>query len=1054
MKARTLFTLISSTGLLIACASGKQAPEQPVAAGEKTSHKSPAPRSDADSELSPDEPRPVDVPSAVTGPVADDLPPIPSRRIEQSRFDLSSLTEPPQMVVDGWGHSSKVRSVHFTSDGRHLVSAGYDKAVRVWSAESGALERTIRGEIGLGPAGRIYATALSQSDRFLAVGGWLGKDDKPYGSSSRDAFKIRVIDFYSGNSYRLLQGHSDVVLSLAFSHSGHRLLSGGGDRRARLWNAQTGRHEHTLSGHDEGVSAVAWSPNDRLVATGSLDHKVRIWEADSGREVAEIRAHSDAVTAVLFTPSGKTLVTGGADGTVRLWGAERGEALKTLVDVASPVGSLSISPDGLHVVVSTAGGDFATRVVNINTGKVISTSRAHDNVVLSSAVSPNGKWVAAAGGSDFSIAVTNLHSGKEVVRARGHGEAVWNVGFRRDGSSIAWGHDYDDSAFSQYQLNGALGHELPLARPKSPLNVVEGISHQADYVRAQERVAGVELRTPTGKDDAELQIIAAGRRVRSIRRDMTDGFVHRAFGLSPDATVVVSGGDNGVLTSYSATTGRKLNDFIGHTGDVLALAISPDGKRVVSGSSDQSVRLWELGTGNLLLTVFRARNREWVAFTPSGYYTASTYGDAYLGWHANRGAELTAAYFSAPALSSHLRFDVVVRQYLLLNGQIVAAIEACNRIPGQRPIKYYRFEDLPQFAPPEIYYLDPGSDMRVKEDRVKVTAKAYSPTSEPIVAMTFLINGRPIDSRWKRHAGSPRFRNQGREASLTATLPLPDKVNRITVIAENRYNQSEPLHFDVRREGGKGELEKLYQPDLHLLSVGVSNYGSPRLTDLRYANKDAEAISEALSKKNRSLYKKVHARILTEQKASRAGVTRELSRLTRVAEQKDVVLVFLSGYASKDSSGEYYFLPQDADPTRLKETAVAWSELRSTLEGLPSKVLLLIDSSHGGAISGSAGPDVTQLLRNTITPQSGLVVMTSSTGVESSYESEQWKHGAFTKSLLEGLAGRADYDHDRQLYIRELDHYVSRRVVELTEGRQHPTTEVPRSMPNFVLSER
>jgi uncharacterized caspase-like protein len=82
-----------------------------------------------------------------------------------------------------------------------------------------------------------------------------------------------------------------------------------------------------------------------------------------------------------------------------------------------------------------------------------------------------------------------------------------------------------------------------------------------------------------------------------------------------------------------------------------------------------------------------------------------------------------------------------------------------------------------------------------------------------------------------------------------------------------------------------------------------------------------------------------------------------------------------------------------------------------------------------------------------------IVLLTSSTGNEASYESADWGHGAFTKALLEGLGGQADYDRDRKIFVRELDHFVARRVEKLTGGRQHPTTEIPDSMPNFAISQ-
>jgi len=77
--------------------------------------------------------------------------------------------------------------------------------------------------------------------------------------------------------------------------------------------------------------------------------------------------------------------------------------------------------------------------------------------------------------------------------------------------------------------------------------------------------------------------------------------------------------------------------------------------------------------------------------------------------------------------------------------------------------------------------------------------------------------------------------------------------------------------------------------------------------------------------------------------------------------------------------------------------------------------------------------------------------MAASTGSTASLESDEWGHGAFTKALVEGIEGQADYNHDGIVYIRELDLYVTKRVKALTDGEQKPTTIIPESVPDFAV---
>ncbi len=78
--------------------------------------------------------------------------------------------------------------------------------------------------------------------------------------------------------------------------------------------------------------------------------------------------------------------------------------------------------------------------------------------------------------------------------------------------------------------------------------------------------------------------------------------------------------------------------------------------------------------------------------------------------------------------------------------------------------------------------------------------------------------------------------------------------------------------------------------------------------------------------------------------------------------------------------------------------------------------------------------------------------MPVSTGRQSAAEDDKWRNGAFTKALVEGLSGKADYSKNSVISINELDLYISERVKELTKGRQTPTTTKPTTIQDFPIA--
>ena len=150
---------------------------------------------------------------------------------------------------------------------------------------------------------------------------------------------------------------------------------------------------------------------------------------------------------------------------------------------------------------------------------------------------------------------------------------------------------------------------LPLGEGALGAPVALGEAEAGAFRRAQASFGGFSLSHRKGGAygyDAILDISKDGRAVASIDRDATNGHSHRSYSFTPDGETVISGGADGVLTAYDRA-GNKLGDFVGHEGDVWAVAPSPDGRFLVSGAADQTLRLWNLKTRELLVTLFRGR---------------------------------------------------------------------------------------------------------------------------------------------------------------------------------------------------------------------------------------------------------------------------------------------------------------------------------------------------------------------------------------------------------------------------------------------------------------
>ena len=235
--------------------------------------------------------------------------------------------------------------------------------------------------------------------------------------------------------------------------------------------------------------------------------------------------------------------------------------------------------------------------------------------------------------------------------------------------------------------------------------------------------------------------------------------------------------------------------------------------------------------------------------------------------------------------------------------------------------------------------------------------------------------------------------------------------------------------------------------------MGVAHYNDQSLM-LKYPAKDAKDFSDLMTLQKGMLYRDVVTKLIVDETATRDNILEGLEWIQSETTSKDVAMIFVAGHGLNDNTGHLYFLPVDVNVEKLKRTGLPTEEISRTVAAIAGKVIYFMDTCHSGNITVArrgGDMDLTKVLNELSSAENGAVVFCSSSGRQYSLESDQWGNGAFTKALLEGLAGKADYVGKNRITINQLDLYLSERVKELTNGRQTPVTAKPETVRDFTI---
>jgi hypothetical protein len=474
-------------------------------------------------------------------------------------------------------------------------------------------------------------------------------------------------------------------------------------------------------------------------------------------------------------------------------------------------------------------------------------------------------------------------------------------------------------------------------------------------------------------------------------------------------------------------------------GAAWAVNVSGDGRLALAALADSTIRWYRFHDGRPLAALFMNRDgKRWVMWTPEGPYDASPGGEDLIGWHLNRGLDHAADFFGVSRFRDRYYRPSFVEA--VLRGRDIEEALRETRAPAVAP--------TPQLLPPVIRILSPGEGETLGKSPVEIRYAVRSPSGDPVTAIDVKVDGRPVEQR----AAALDERAPGAEGERQGSASVPLGANAtITLVARSGGRASEPASVKLIWKGAS--KKDVLKPKLYVLAIGVSQYKDANLA-LRYAAKDAGDVASALEQQEGRLYGAVVAKVLRDDEATLAKITEGLDWIAEQATSHDVALVFLAGHGM-DEEGKYYFLPADVDLNKLRRTAEPQSDIEESLGRIAGKALFFFDTCHSGAVMGGrrgVAPDMNGIINDLVSAENGVVVFAASTGRESAFEREEWGHGAFSKALLEALAGEADVFHDGVITVVSLEYWLAERVKQLTGGHQHATSAKPKTIENFPIA--
>lgn len=498
------------------------------------------------------------------------------------------------------GHSGLVRAVDFSPDGSLAVSGSFANddmyepgELILWDLASGEEIRRFTGHISgivavqFTPDGHALLASAGDAKIFSDLG---PEETLQIGAAPFDLILWNVA---TGKAIRRFEGEQDDAFSLAISPDGTRALTGSSyNNQSTLWDVEIGTPLSNLIGHPEAINSVSISPDGQRALTGSNDDSLIYWDLSNGKSLAVLTAHGSDVLDLAFSPDGRTAVSSAYDGGIILWDLFDAALDQQMVGHGDMVYDVDFTPDGRQALSSSGASapsvpvkDASIRLWDLETGRQVKSQSLPVNAIFQVAISLDGRTALLAT-EQPSVIAWDLTAWRELGRMEGHQSEVTSIEFTPDGQR----------ALSLEVKGTLILWDVPSLRAIRTINTPgQGLWSLAISPD------GKNALTDSKNSSMILWDLETGELLLNfVRSDPPEVPGSSGMAFSPDGRKAISCEGDGYLIEWDLETGKEIRRLGIHPGLRKRVVISSDGRLAISAGYDGSLMLWDLTTGELI----------------------------------------------------------------------------------------------------------------------------------------------------------------------------------------------------------------------------------------------------------------------------------------------------------------------------------------------------------------------------------------------------------------------------------------------------------------------